>query len=191
MSFGQRVLRADHASLLRFFSRPIVPRHAVAIIAAGLLIVASGCSRESGQIHALNTSNAQRLGNFYAEFQSSHGWQGPKDEAELKTYILAQPAEVLKNMGIDPDKRDEIWISDRDHKPLKVRWGVQSLFGALAAVVFEQEGAGGKRQVAFNNTKVEDVDEARYKDLWEGRGIAKAPTIGAPPPGAPDGGAKK
>ena len=181
MSFAQRMLRTDDASLLRFFFRPIMPRHAVTVIAASLLIVASGCSRESGQIHALNTSNAQRLGNFYAAFQSSHGWQGPKDEAELKTYILAQPADVLKNMGIDPDKRDGIWISDRDHKPLKVRFGVQSTFGALAAVVFEQEGAGGKRQVAFNNTKVEDVDEARYKELWEGRGVAKPPPIGTPP----------
>jgi hypothetical protein len=166
-------------------------KNTVACIAAGLLVAASGCSREAGQIHALNSSNAQRLGNFYAAFQTSHGWQGPKDEAELKTYILAQPADVLKNMGIDPDKRDEIWTSDRDHKPLKVRWGVQSTFGSLAAVVFEQEGAGGKRQVAFNNTKVEDVDEARYKELWEGRGVAKPPPIGAPPAGAAEAGPKK
>jgi hypothetical protein len=168
-----------------------VAKHAAAIIAAGLLIIASGCSRESGQIHALNTSNTQRLGNFYAAFQTSHGWQGPKDEAELKTYILAQPADLLKNMGIDPDKRDEIWTSERDHKPLKVRWGVQSTFGALAAVVFEQEGVGGKRQVAFNNTKVEDADESRYKELWEGRGVSKPAPIGVPPSGVPDAGAKK
>lgn len=94
-------------------------------------------------------------------------------------------------MGIDPNNKTSIWVSERDHKPFKVRYRVDSPFGGIAAVVFEQDGIGGKRQVGFNNSKVEEADEARYKDLWEGRGVEKPPPIGVPPPGAPNIGAKK
>ena len=154
-----------------------------------LLLSASACSHDySGTVKSLNVSNIQRLSNFYAGFQSSRMGQGPKDETELKTFIQAQTPETLKLMGIDPTNRDAIWISERDHKPFKVRYGVQSPFGAVAAVVFEQDGVGGKRQVGFNNSKVEETDESRYKDLWEGRGVAKPPPIGVPPPGSAEAG---
>lgn|SRR5262245_8401224 len=148
------------------------------------LIAAWGCSRDySAQVTAMNGSNIQRLANFYAVYQASRGGQGPKNEGDLKTFVQGHTVEVLQLMGIDPNNRDAIWISERDHKPFKVRYGVDSPFGARAAVVFEQDGVAGKRQVCFNDSKFEEADEARYKELWEGRGVAKGPPIGAPAPG--------
>ena len=156
----------------------------------GMLIFALGCSRDySGVVAGMNSSNIQRLSNFYADFQDSRTGIGPKSEAELKQHIQTKPLATFQVMGIDPNNRDDIWISERDHKPFKVRYAVDSPFHALAAVVFEQEGVAGKRQVGFNNSKVEDVDDARYSELWEGRGVAKPAPIGAPP-GAGDAGTK-
>jgi hypothetical protein len=156
------------------------------VILAGLLIATWGCSSNShlAEVTARNTSNIQRLSNFYQAFQSNRFGQGPKDETELKNYIQTQPTETFHLMGIDPENRDSIWISERDHKPFKVRYNVSSPFGALAAVVFEQEGVGGIRQVGLNNSKVEEADDAHYKELWEGRGLPKPAPIGAPPPAA-------
>src|SRR5262245_22699345 len=177
-----RRVALESASLWHRILRTSVLSAAVTSIVA-LLLSASGCSHDySGTVKSLNGSNLQRLSNFYADFQSSRMGQGPKDETELKTFIQTKTPETLKLMGIDPTNRDAIWVSDRDHKPFKVRYGVLSPFGAVAAVVFEQDGVGGKRQVGFNNSKVEEADESRYKDLWEGRGVAKPPPIGGPGP---------
>jgi hypothetical protein len=156
------------------------------------LMVAAGCSRNyDNQVRAMNTANIQRLSNFYASFQSGRFGQGPKNEAEFKQFLLTQSPETFQLMGIDANNKDSIWASERDHKPFKVRYGVDSPLGGLAAVVFEQDGIGGKRQVCFNNSKIEEADEARYKELWEGRGVEKPPPIGAPPPGTSDAGKKK
>jgi len=106
-----------------------------------MLVPALGCSRDySGVVAGMNRSNIQRLSNFYAAFQRSQTGIGPKSEADLKRFIQAQPLATFQWMGIDPNKRDDIWISERDHKPFKVRYGVDSPFSAVAAVVFEQEG---------------------------------------------------
>ena len=58
----------------------------------GAFVAASGCSRNdySGAVAAINTNNIQKLGNFYAAFQSNRMGQGPKDESELKTFIQVQ-----------------------------------------------------------------------------------------------------
>jgi len=164
----------------------------VSVVLVALLASALGCSRNyTSAVKAMNVSNIQKLGNFYSDFQASHGSLGPKDEAAFKSAISIYTPETMQLMGIDPNNRDAIWISERDHKPFKVRYGVLSPFGAVAAVVFEQDGIGGTRQVALNNSKVEEVDEARYKELWEGRGVSKPASTGAPAPGVPDAGAKK
>lgn len=150
----------------------------------GILIAAAGCTKNyDNQVRAMNVSNIQRLSNFYASFQNGRTGQGPKSEAELKQFLLTQAPETFQLMGIDPNNKDSIWVSERDHKPFKVRYGVDSPFGAVAAIVFEQEGVGGKRQVGFNNSKVEETDEARYKELWEGHGGAKPAPMGSPDAG--------
>src|SRR5438132_1610501 len=67
--------------------------------------------------------------------------------------------------------------------------------GSVAAVVFEEAGKEGKKQFAFTGTgsKVEDLDDAAYAQLWSGKSRPAAdpkeggrPTTGAPV-GAPKG----
>ena len=151
-----------------------------------LSLIAAGCSdSKSGAIGALNNENIKRLTNLYSTYQAAHSFQGPADEAALKSFIKDQAPWRLKLMQVDPDKLEDLYISERDHKPFKVKYGVASGPGTVNALVFEQDGLNGKRQVGFNGGTVEEADDAQYKDMWEGRRHAAA--SGAIPARSQDG----
>jgi hypothetical protein len=133
-------------------------------------LIAAGCSdSKSGAIGALNNENIKRLTNLYSMYQAAHSFQGPAEEAAFKGFIKDQAAWRLKLMQVDPDKLEDLYISERDRKPFKVKYGVVSGPGAVNALVFEQDGLNGKRQVGFNGGTVEEADDAQYKEMWEGR----------------------
>jgi len=173
-------------------------RVAVGLIAAGVALGGVGCSSDdtAKQIAAMNKSNIQRLSNVYAAYQNGKGGSGPKDEADFKDFIRAYDPAKLSAMGIDPGDLDKAFTSERDGKPFKIKYAVPGGRGSVAPVVFEQDGAGGTKQVGFTGGTVEDVDDAKYKELWAGKGAAPAggPPTGpnssrpkGPPPGAPKG----
>lgn len=166
----------------------------------GLIAVLAGCSGDetSKQIAAMNKSNIQRLANMYAAHQNTKGGSGPKDEAAFKEFIKAWAPDKLVAMSIDAANVDKTFISERDGKPFKIRYSVGGGRGSSDAVVFETEGKDGKKQVAYTNNVVEDVDDATYKDLLAGKKSATAPAgpptgpnspgrPKGPPPGAPTG----
>jgi hypothetical protein len=137
-------------------------------------LLLAGCSSNNvaSIVAAKNSSNIKRVLNLYAAYMQSHG-KGPADEAQLKDFITKDmPPQTLKLMTVDPAKVDELFISERDGKPFKLKpglsWGGPG--SPNPAVVFETDGVGGMRQVAFGYGNVEDVDDARYKQLWEGKG---------------------
>jgi hypothetical protein len=165
-----------------------------------LLAGVIGCSNKvAEQVAAMNTSNSQRLANMYSAYQNFRGGQGPKDEAEFKKFIQEYDPAKLKMMGIDPNKLDALFVSERDNKPFKIRYKVGGGRGSVAAVVFEQEGLGGKKQVAYTgNTKVDEVDDPTYQQLLAGKGASQPPAgerspntrggrTSERPPGAPTG----
>ena len=93
-------------------------------------------------------------------------------------------------MGVDPSKLDAVMTSERDGKPFKVKYGIRGGPGAKVAIVFEEEGKGGVRQVAFTNGVVEDVEDPRYGELWgPAAPVARpAPTVAQnSPSGGPPG----
>jgi hypothetical protein len=130
-------------------------------------------------IAAVNTCNIQRLTNLYSAFQMAHYGPGPQNEADFKQFItdVMGPAH-LKLMQIDPDKIDALFISERDHKPFRVKYGVEGGPGVVNAVVFEEEGINGIRQVGFNGGTVQDVGQARYQDLWDSKSPARSEAAG-------------
>lgn len=158
-----------------------------------------GCSgdRTSADVAAKNKSNIQRLANLYTGFQNGYAnpkgsGNGPKDEAEFKEYIRNYPSDKLQMMGIDAAQVDALFVSERDGKPFKIRYKVGGGRGSVAPVIFESEGVGGQRQVAFTHeSKVEDVDAATYDVYWSGKsGSTPAATpAGQGPAGRPGGGA--
>jgi hypothetical protein len=167
---------------------------AVGILTAGLL----GCNRDktAEQVGEMNKSNIQRIGNMYAAYQNMKGGGGPKDEADLKAWIRDYDPAKLSMMKIDVNNLDGLFTSERDNKPFKIRYKIGGGRGSVDPVVFEQDGAGGKKQVGYTGGKVEEVDDATYAQLWAG----KSPSVAGPggpgskdfgrPSGAPAGAPK-
>jgi hypothetical protein len=148
-----------------------------------LLAVVSGCSTDTvaNVVATKNDSNIKRVVNLYNAYQLMHGWQGPKDEKALRDFIADGeiPEKNLAMMGIDPKNLDNVFKSERDGKPFKIRYGAASGRFVTDALVFDDGGENGKKLVAFNGPVVEEVTEARFKELWE---------HGGPPTGTRSGG---
>lgn len=141
------------------------------VVLLGVLAVAAGCLQQdpASRIAAANNSNIRRLSNLYQACRLHNNNQGPKDQAELKSFLQhGMSATRLQRMQVDPDNIDGLFVSERDGQPFVIRYGVDGGLGAIDAVVFEQQGQGGKRQVGFTNGSVEEVDNARYDQLHKG-----------------------
>jgi hypothetical protein len=160
------------------------------VVALGVVALAGGLAGCSGdptakEVAALNKSNIQRVANLYTAFQTYKGGRGPKSEAEFKEFITAFDADKLKMMGVNSGDLGALFTSERDGKPFKVRYGVGGGRGSVDAVVFEQDGVGGTKQVGFTTGKVEDLDDATYQQLWAAK--PAAPTKAASTKAAPNG----
>ncbi len=140
----------------------------VSLLAMGLFL---GCgSRDPADLLAqANDSNVQRVANLYEAYQSRHDWRGPKDENEFKSFLEGWNSKKLSNIGVDPTAIDDVFISERDGQPFKIRYGVPGhIMGSEAAVVFESTGVDGQRMVGFLNMTSHEVDAAEYDRLWSG-----------------------
>ncbi|MFO0842212.1 MAG: hypothetical protein U0797_07390 [Gemmataceae bacterium] len=156
-----------------------------AALLTGLVGLAGCGDKVAQQVGEMNKSNIQRVANLYAGFQNLAGaGRGPKDEAELTKFVKEYDPAKLKMMGVDPNDFSKVLTSERDGKPFKVRYNVGGGRGAVAPVVFEQDGKDGKKQVGFTGGKVEEVGEAEYQAYWSGKGTT-GPAGG--PGGAPGG----
>lgn len=126
---------------------------------------------------AANDSNIQRLANLYEAFQSRHNWRGPKDEEDFKSFLKGWNPKKLTSIGADPNAIDDLFVSDRDGEPFKIRYGVPGhIMGSDAAVVFETTGVDGLRMVGFLNMTKREVDATEYDRLWSGAADPKANT---------------
>jgi hypothetical protein len=172
-------------------------RLAMRIVPSGLvlvLIASIGCSsgKVAEGVAAANSANIKRVGNLYGSYFVHNSWEGPKSEEGLKRYIHdSLNPKKLEMMGIDSQNVDAIFISERDHKPFKVRWGLSVPPLSTVSVVFEQEGVDGKKQVANTNGEVHEVDDAEYQRLWGEKGSAAAPSGPPQEEGAPASAAKQ
>lgn len=91
---------------------------------------------------------------------------GPANETEFKKYIQGLKPDAMQALGIDQAQLDTHFVSPRDEKPYKFLYKVRPGDPTKPPVIaYEQVGSGGKREVAFLNGKVEEVDEARFKEL--------------------------
>lgn len=116
-------------------------------------------------------NNVKRLSRMYTVFQMRNSMIGPSDESEFKKFILQHSSVRLARIGIEREKIDDIFYSERDGQKLVVRYGVQ-LEGPEKSipVVFEVEGSGGKRFVGFSNAyAIEVSDDDQYDRLISGK----------------------
>lgn len=155
----------DHAQWFGFQSKL-----AICLV---LLSLGTGCSETDPKdlLAEANDQNIQRLANLYEAYQSRHNWRGPKSEEELKSFLKSWNPQKLANIGVEPGTVDQVFVSERDGQPFKVRYGVPgNIMGSDAPVVFEATGIEGMRMVGFLNMTSREVDAAEYEELWSGAG---------------------
>jgi len=123
------------------------------------LVISGGCAQREDLSFKRETSHVRSLTNLYGLATTKLGHL-PRDEKEFKQSIAT--------LGVKPEKMkvtsiDELFVSDRDGQPLVVVYGIPP--GNSDVVVYERTGVGGKHLVGHRIGMVEEVDEARYKDL--------------------------
>ncbi|MEN1681364.1 MAG: hypothetical protein AAGJ46_17415 [Planctomycetota bacterium] len=140
-------------------------RNATAFVAVLCTLCMVGCSKKAPTLADVNNTNIKKLRGAYGLFLFQHNLRGPESEDQLKDFLRTDAGAKVKleRMGMTLDDIDSIFISERDGKPFKVRYGLNGI-GDHAAV-FEAEGVDGKRQVAFANPREVDADE--YDQLWK------------------------
>lgn len=113
--------------------------------------------------------NGRRVAFFYARFMSSptkpvgqNGFTGPKDERELRAFIAASPPAALEEMGIKSGDAPDLFTSERDGQPFRVRYGIKGPLGTAYAVLCEARGVGGRVKVFKSDGSCVEVsgDEA-------------------------------
>jgi hypothetical protein len=135
---------------------------------AGLLVALSGCGSEK-QSEEREQSNLKPLAVLYGQFTAQHRGQAPSNEDEFKKFIQALPPEKLASFKVA--NVDILLVSARDQKPYVVVYGPAPSAGSSPTnrvIAYEQTGVGGKRFVAFSVGKIEEVDQARFKELVPG-----------------------
>ena len=111
-------------------------------------------------------SNLKPLAVFYGQFTGRHRGRSPANEAEFKEFLRSLSSEQLATFNVtDPES---LFVSPRDQEPYVIIYGSPSGPpgpGGAPVIAYEQVGVGGKRFVASSIGAVEEVDEARFKEL--------------------------
>ena len=128
-----------------------------AVVAFG---IATGCQPSPQQqvkdaYRAGFRENGRRVAVLYATFMGSptkpvsgpNGFSGPKDEAELRKFIAASSSEALEDMGIKSAESPELFTSERDGQPFRVRYGITGPTTTTYAVLCEAKGVNGRVKV--------------------------------------------
>ena len=126
-------------------------------------VLFAGCEKKV-DLAAVYGTNIKKVHLGYRIFMASHNDVGPKDEASFKEYLKTDHNAVfrMKRVDVTPETVEEIFVSERDGQPFKIRYGLKG--SQNHAVVFESVGIDGKRMIAFG--KPIEVDEAEYERQW-------------------------
>jgi hypothetical protein len=148
----------------RLGTRTVVRAGVFAFVLVALGTFPVGCGKGSSG-EEQQQSNLKPLAILYGQYTGQHQGRPPAGEAEFKQYVRSQSA-MLESFDVtDPES---LFVSSRDGKPYVIKYGAvegPSGPGGYPVVAYEQEGVGGKRFVASSVGAVEEVDEARFKEL--------------------------
>lgn len=145
---------------------------AIVLLAVTGLSLFLGCSRDKADemFASVNASNIQRVANLYCVYQAQNNFVGPENEEQFKNFISQMHPSRHKSYGINVDRLDELFISERDNQPLKIRWKlVAKPRQGPIPIAFESEGRNGKFMVAFSSFEIGEFDLAEYEQLWAGK----------------------
>jgi hypothetical protein len=131
-----------------------------------LCLVAGGCGGSQRRSQEREESNLKPLAVFYGKYIGQHRGQPPASEKELKEFIRSAGADQLASFNVADV--DSLFVSPRDQKPYVVLYGRAAPVGKDRVVAYEQKGKNGKRFVANDLGQIQEVDEARFKEMVPG-----------------------
>ena len=152
---------------------PQAVRHAVGLVCLSMLVVLGGCGG-GRKPQPKSEAHLQALAVFYGRYLSQNRGRPPADEKAFKQFLAKFDPSEFKGFGLST--ADEMFVSPRDNQPYVVRYNVP--VGppgpqGPSAVAYEQTGVDEKRYVAFALGGVEEVDEARSRQLVPEAGTAR------------------
>jgi hypothetical protein len=146
----------------QFEGLPVTPPLRFALSSLALLSLL-GCSSNATP---KEERSLRPLAVVYSRYVSQHQGKRPKSMDDLKTFVQSLHGTDLGTMNLAD--RDGLFVSSRDGKPYVIVSGSTkpsaNLNGA-PIVLCENEGKDGKRFVANALGAVEEVDEARFRQL--------------------------
>ena len=131
------------------------------------LSAVSGCG-SSDDLSSPTAVRMRALANFYLDYAIPKNGKGPGGEQVFKEHIRSLPDFLLRQNGVEPDEIEAMFVSERDHEPLVINYGltITRISGKSGVpVAHEKTGKNGKRLVVLSNCKVELADEARLQEL--------------------------
>lgn len=138
-----------------------------ALACALLMVSVVGCTGSQTASQETEQSSLKPLAVYYGRFQARNQGRPPANEQEFREFLSKIPAEDLQGFGIS--SVDELLTSSRDKQPYVVEYGGTNNPplgpGGAPVIAYEKEGVGGKRFVGSSLGGVEEVDEARFKEL--------------------------
>lgn len=112
----------------------------------------------------------QAVVSLYGMARTVQG-RAPADQERFKSFIVEKGAKTLERVKVT--SADELLTSERDGQPFVVIYGKPPAGINPDVLVFEQTGVDGKRQVGFGMGHVQEVDEAKFKELVPSMPAAK------------------
>ena len=136
----------------------------VVVAAILLAMVGAGCGPTPEQqmkdaYRKTYRENGRRLVALYTRFMASpsrpvsgpNDFKGPTDESEFRAFIGKLPQESLADMGITNPDAEELFKSERDGQPFRIRYGIKGGLNTVYAVLCETKGLNGKIKVYKSN----------------------------------------
>lgn len=96
--------------------------------------------------------NGRRLVALYTQCMTMPGkpvagpddFKGPANESEFRAFIRQVPQEALSDMGITSPDSEDLFKSERDGLPFRIRYGFKGGMNAVFIVLCEEKGKSGK-----------------------------------------------
>jgi hypothetical protein len=133
-------------------------RSNVLLLAVGLAPLL-GCGGSPSAAKNKELSHLRAVTALYFQANSRLG-KNPTSPEEFREAIAAGNPDWSK-LGVSGP--DELFVSERDGKPLVVLYGPQK--GPFNVVAYEQEGLNGVRLVGTSNGQVQEADAAQFAKL--------------------------
>ncbi len=146
----------------------------LALFVALFTMVSLGCSGRGDNIEREN-STLKPLVIAYGQYIASHRGTPPANEEEFRAHLNASWDQIKEFQQVK--SVDELFISNRDKQPYVVLYGVVTGPpgpGGQPVIAYEKVGVGGKRFIASSLGAVDEVDEAKFKELVPNHGATDA-----------------